>query len=120
MSARTDVNLLNDLAVIAIRNKDYRKAKKLLESAAVINQKPEVLNNLGIVYQNEYIDETMSAYENSVPVPKMLETTNFWVQLEIGFTKIWTGSDVNETLRALSEQVKTQVSGQPVTEEITL
>ena len=72
----------------------------------------------GIVYQNEYIDETMSAYENSVPVPKMLETTNFWVQLEIGFTKIWTGSDVNETLRALSEQVKTQVSGQPVTEEV--
>ena len=53
LSARTDVNLLNDLAVIAIRNKDYRKAKKLLESAAVINQKPEVLNNLGIVYQNE-------------------------------------------------------------------
>ena len=53
MSARTDVNLLNDLAVIAIRNKDYRKARKLLESAAVINQKPEVLNNLGIVYQNE-------------------------------------------------------------------
>ena len=41
LSARTDVNLLNDLAVIAIRNKDYRKAKKLLESAAVINQKPE-------------------------------------------------------------------------------
>ncbi|MFR4037790.1 MAG: tetratricopeptide repeat protein [Butyricimonas faecalis] len=53
LSARTDVNLLNDLAVIAIRNKDYRKAKKLLESAAVINQKPEVMNNLGIVYQNE-------------------------------------------------------------------
>ena len=53
LSARTDVNLLNDLAVIAIRNKDYRKAKKLLESAAVIHQKPEVMNNLGIVYQNE-------------------------------------------------------------------
>ena len=53
LSARTDVNLLNDLAVIAIRNKDYRKAKKLLESAVVINQKPEVMNNLGIVYQNE-------------------------------------------------------------------
>ena len=31
LSARTDVNLLNDLAVIAIRNKDYRKAKKLLD-----------------------------------------------------------------------------------------
>lgn len=31
LSARTDVNLLNDLAVIAIRNKDYRKARKLLK-----------------------------------------------------------------------------------------
>lgn len=53
LSARTDANLLNDLAVMAIRNKDYRKAKKLLESAAVIGQQPEISNNLGIVYQNE-------------------------------------------------------------------
>ncbi len=53
LSARTDVNLLNDLAVVAIQNKDYRKAQKLLESAAAITPKPEVLNNLGIVYQNE-------------------------------------------------------------------
>ena len=53
LSARTDANLLNDLAVMAIRNKDYRKAKKLLESAVVIGQQPEISNNLGIVYQNE-------------------------------------------------------------------
>lgn len=53
LSAQTDVNLLNDLAAMAIRNKDYRKAKKLLESAAVIKDRPEVFNNLGIVYQNE-------------------------------------------------------------------
>ena len=53
LSARTDANLLNDLAVMAIRNKDYRKAKKLLESAVVIGQQPEISKNLGIVYQNE-------------------------------------------------------------------
>lgn len=53
LSARTDANLLNDLAVMAIRNKDYGKAKKLLESAVVISQQPEISNNLGIVYQNE-------------------------------------------------------------------
>ena len=53
LSAQTDVSLLNDLAAMAIRNKDYRKAKKLLESAAVIKDQPEVFNNLGIVYQNE-------------------------------------------------------------------
>jgi hypothetical protein len=53
LSAQTDINLLNDLAASAIQNKDYRKAKKLLESAAVIKDQPEVFNNLGIVYQNE-------------------------------------------------------------------
>ena len=53
LSAQTDVSLLNDLAAMAIRNKDYRKAKKLLESAAVMKEQPEVFNNLGIVYQNE-------------------------------------------------------------------
>ena len=59
----------------------------------------------------------MKEYEKSIPIPKMMETSNFWVQLEIAYTNIWDGNNVNETLKALSEQIKGQLKGEPVTEE---
>lgn len=68
-------------------------------------------------YGNERLEIYRKEYEKSIPIPKMLETSNFWVQLEIAYTNIWDGKDVNETLRLLSEQIKGQLSGEPVTEE---
>lgn len=72
----------------------------------------------GISYENEKLAVTMKEYEDSIPIPKMMETSNFWVQLEIAFANIWTGADVNETLRTLSEQIMTQVSGTEYKEEV--
>lgn len=45
--------LLNDLAVVAIQNKDYRKAQNLLENAILLKQDANVLNNLGVVYASQ-------------------------------------------------------------------
>lgn len=45
--------LLNDLAVVAIQNKDYARAQKLLEAAIILKQDPGVMNNLGIVYAKQ-------------------------------------------------------------------
>lgn len=70
-----------------------------------------------VVYDNENLNGYMREYERSIPIPKMIETSNFWVQLEIAYTNIWDGNDVNTTLKALSEQIKSQLSGEPVTEE---
>lgn len=42
--------LLNDLAVVALRNREYAKARKLLEVAIALRQEPALLNNLGITY----------------------------------------------------------------------
>lgn len=56
-------------------------------------------------------------YENSVPMPKMIETSNFWVEMEIAFAKIWEGADANNVLKALSEQIMGQVIGEAYTEE---
>lgn len=44
--------LLNDLAVVAIQNKEYAKAQRLLEAAIVLKQDPALMNNLGIAYAN--------------------------------------------------------------------
>ena len=47
----------------------------------------------------------------------MIETSNFWVELEIAFAKIWTGEDANDSLKNLSEQIMAQVLGETYTEE---
>lgn len=71
----------------------------------------------GVDYENEKLNVYRTEYEKSIPIPKMIETSNFWVQLEIAYTNIWDGNEVNETLKALSEQIKGQLAGEPVTEE---
>ncbi|MEZ3447326.1 MAG: extracellular solute-binding protein [Lachnospiraceae bacterium] len=68
-------------------------------------------------YENAQEAIFMENYAESVPIPKMLETGNFWVELEICFAKVWDGEDANAQLLQLSEQIKTQLAGEPVTEE---
>lgn len=68
-------------------------------------------------YASEHEAAFMENYMESVPIPKMLETGNFWVELEICFAKVWGGEDANAQLRKLSEQIRTQLAGEAVTEE---
>lgn len=56
-------------------------------------------------------------YEDSVPMIKLLETSNFWVQLEIAFSRVWNGADANQTLRELSEEMKRHIQGVEVEEQ---
>jgi hypothetical protein len=46
-------------------------------------------------------------YAGSVSLPKMMETENFWMQLETLFARIWEGGDVREELDALDENLNT-------------
>lgn len=71
----------------------------------------------GTTYDNPNAAAFLEEYRNSVPMPKMIETSNFWVELEIAFAKIWTGEDANDSLRLLSEQIMAQVLGEAYTEE---
>ena len=72
----------------------------------------------GVDYGNINLQEFVNEYEVSVPMPKMVETSNFWVELEIAFAQIWDGADANDRLRQLSEQIMTQVTGEPYTETV--
>lgn len=75
------------------------------------------------VYDNgdTYSDPNKAAfleeYTYSIPMPKMIETSNFWVELEITFAKIWDGEDANRDLKALSEKIMSQVVGGEYEEE---
>lgn len=56
-----------------------------------------------VEYEEEQIADAMLEYEKSVPVPKLMSAQNFWVELEIVFTKVWNGADVEETLQKLDD-----------------
>ena len=68
-------------------------------------------------YTQAGLDAFMNEYERSAPVPKMISTSNYWVKLEIAFSKIWDGADPNDTLHALSEEIMTQVKGSKYTQD---
>ncbi len=70
-----------------------------------------------INYGYEALGEFAKEYERSISMPKMLETSNFWVLLEAAFSQVWNGADANTMLKELSEQIMQQVTGQPFEEE---
>lgn len=79
--------------------------------------KVSVLKDADYGEHNDELQVFAREYEESVPLPKMLETSNYWVNLEMLFASVWDGADANEGLKKLSEQMKLQVTGEPVTEE---
>ncbi|MCL2051298.1 MAG: extracellular solute-binding protein [Lachnospiraceae bacterium] len=60
---------------------------------------------------NEHLFVFYEEFTDSVPLPKMIETSNFWIQLQITFARIWQGENANEQLKRLYEQIMSQVTG---------
>ncbi len=56
-------------------------------------------------------------YEDSVPAPKMMVTSNLWVQLEVTFAEVWNGAGVSKSLQELSEMIMSQINGEEYEEE---
>lgn len=48
-------------------------------------------------------------YANSVSLPKMLETGNFWMQLEVLFSRVWNGEDVTTLVEQLAGTIAEQL-----------
>ena len=69
----------------------------------------KVSANLSANPDNEYLAVFMEEYKNADSLPKMIETSNFWIQLEILFSKVWEGEDADELLRGLANQIVNQL-----------
>lgn len=74
------------------------------------------VSDSGDTYEDANRAAFLQEYKSSVPMPKMIETSNFWVELEITFARIWSGEDANSYLKALSEKIMAQVIGGEYTE----
>ena len=77
----------------------------------------KVAAHFGVNYGNDNLTTFTDVYANSVPMPKTIETSNLWMELEIAFTRIWNGEDCNSTLKQVSESIMTQVTGETYVEE---
>ena len=75
------------------------------------------VHDAGETYDDPNKKAFLEEYMCSVPMPKLVETSNFWVELEIAFAKIWGGEDANNDLKALSEKIMSQVVGGEYEEE---
>ena len=62
-------------------------------------------------YITDSTDLAREMYKVSVPLPKLFELSNFWIELELAYTLVWEGADVDETLSALQEKMNTQING---------
>lgn len=63
----------------------------------------------GVKYENDEIYNVLTEYEKSMPLPKMIETSNFWLQLEIALSQIWNGEDPDTVLKDLSDKIGGQI-----------
>lgn len=71
----------------------------------------KVAANQNIRYDNDALNVIMEAYAETIPMPKLVETSNFWLELEMSFTNVWLGDDANLTLKRLSEAIHKQITG---------
>lgn len=81
-----------------------------------------------VKYGDSEISKVMAEYEKSMPLPKMIETSNFWLHLELAFSQIFNDTSnnpekVDEVVRNLQEQLVGQIDSitysVPLQESIT-
>ncbi|MBQ7918714.1 MAG: extracellular solute-binding protein [Lachnospiraceae bacterium] len=58
-------------------------------------------NGAAMIFQAEYGE--------SIPLSKMIDTSNLWIQLEVLFSKVWNSGDADALLQETANQVSTQV-----------
>ena len=44
-------------------------------------------------------------YADSVTLPKMMETENYWMQIEAMFARVWEGGDIDDELEMLEDSL---------------
>jgi len=79
-------------------------AQSLYERASKVSAKVASAEDV------EEIQVFKQIYAESVPLPKMLETANFWMHLEALFAKVWNGADVTALVQELSDLTFMQIN----------
>jgi len=63
------------------------------------------------VNQNDHVFSVYhKQYESSISLPKMVETGNYWLQLEVLFSKVWNGGNVTQLVSEMEERIHSQLT----------
>lgn len=65
-------------------------------------------SNTGTDFGNK-LDAVKDVYADSVPLPKIIELSNFWLKLEQAYTLVWDGEDAETVLKELDNSMKIQL-----------
>ena len=65
--------------------------------------------NKGVDTDNGAVQIFQAEYGSSVPLCKMIDTSNLWIQLEVLFSKVWNGGDADGLLQETANQISSQV-----------
>lgn len=107
-----------DMATVVAHYLAYTKADSLYKKSGKIPCRKY------ISFDNDEIMNVSMEYEKSVPLPKMVEATDYWVQLEIAFSRVWNGEDPDTVLKELADTIGSQIDELdyhvPVQEQVTV
>ncbi|MCR4704486.1 MAG: extracellular solute-binding protein [Lachnospiraceae bacterium] len=81
----------------------YSKAQELYDASG------KLASRKGLSYANPAVQGFENEYARSISMPKLLGAGNFWVQLEICFSKIWNGQEVEPLLKELAKSMQEQL-----------
>ncbi|MCM1119183.1 MAG: extracellular solute-binding protein [bacterium] len=65
--------------------------------------------NRNVNQDNGALQIFLEEYESSMPLPKLMEASNYWIQLEVLFAKVWNGDDISSLVQQLDQQMRTQI-----------
>lgn len=65
--------------------------------------------NRNVNQDNGALQIFLAEYEDSMPLPKLMEASNYWIQLEVLFARVWNGEDVSSLVQQLDQQMRTQL-----------
>lgn len=90
--------------------KDFAKFLALGADQSFYERSGKLAATNDATYDSEIPNLAMKAYEKSASLPKIIEESNFWVQLERTLTGIWQGDDVEAAMANLQTQMKSQLA----------
>lgn len=116
-SGQLESRSLSVTGVVAVNG--YSEKAKLAEQFAVYmttDYAPRMYDRCGrmaayhhVKHKNDMFNVYKQEYERSVSLPKMIETGNYWVQLEILFSQVWNGGNVADLVEELAQKMKEQI-----------
>lgn len=105
----TNVAVINGYSEHKEQANDFASYLACQTDASLYERTGKLAAGKNVSYENPQIQLAMTAYEKSVSLPKIMEVSNFWVELEVAYTDIWLGEDADRVMMDLENQMRKQV-----------